>query len=94
MLAGCASDAEIAQRRAIVDDGKCQSYGAKPGEPAYVQCREQLDAARTGAICCSVERWCGRADAVSADRLSRRAASGAILTAGSRAVKNPDAPAV
>jgi hypothetical protein len=49
-VGGCASDAEIAQRRAVVNDAKCQSYGAKPGEPAYVQCRAQLDAARTGAI--------------------------------------------
>jgi hypothetical protein len=31
-------------------DAKCQLYGAKPGEPAYVQCRAQLNAARTGAI--------------------------------------------
>jgi hypothetical protein len=42
------SDAEIAQRRAVIDDGKCQSYGAKPGEPAYVP--GPPDAARTGAI--------------------------------------------
>jgi hypothetical protein len=49
-LTGCASDTEIAQRRAVIDDAKCESYGAKPGEPAYVQCRAQLDAARTGAI--------------------------------------------
>jgi hypothetical protein len=48
-LAGCASRTEIEQRNAIEDDAKCQSYGAKLGEPAYVQCRAQLDAARTGA---------------------------------------------
>jgi hypothetical protein len=34
----------LRQRRAAIDDGKCQSYGANPGEPP------QLDAARTGAI--------------------------------------------
>jgi hypothetical protein len=32
-----------------LDEDKCTSYGAKPGDPAYVQCRAQLDAARTGA---------------------------------------------
>jgi hypothetical protein len=41
-LAGCVDVAKV-------DDDKCQSYGAKPGEPAYVQCRAQLDAARTQA---------------------------------------------
>jgi hypothetical protein len=30
-------------------NAKCQSYGAKPGDPAYVQCRAQLDAAATQA---------------------------------------------
>jgi hypothetical protein len=34
---------------AKLDDQKCQSYGSRPGEPAYVQCRSQLDAARTQA---------------------------------------------
>ena len=41
-LAGCASAARL-------DDAKCQSYGAQPGDPAYVACRSQLDAARTQA---------------------------------------------
>jgi hypothetical protein len=44
-LAGCASAADIA----AYDDAKCRSYGAKPGDPAYVTCRSQLDAARTQA---------------------------------------------
>jgi hypothetical protein len=48
--AGCASNAEIAQRRAIADDAKCRSYGAKPGDPAHVKCRTQLDAAHTQAM--------------------------------------------
>jgi hypothetical protein len=29
---------------------KCESYGAKKGEPAYAQCRARLDAARTRAV--------------------------------------------
>jgi hypothetical protein len=32
---------------AKIDDSKCQSYGARTGTPAYVQCRAQMDAART-----------------------------------------------
>ena len=39
-LAGCA---------AAKDDVKCRSYGASPGDLAYVQCRATLDAARTQA---------------------------------------------
>jgi hypothetical protein len=34
---------------AKLDDQKCQGYGAALGSPAYVQCRAQLDAARTQA---------------------------------------------
>ena len=34
---------------AKLDDQKCQGYGAAQGSPAYVQCRAQLDAARTQA---------------------------------------------
>ena len=37
------------QRNDAQDDKKCQSSGAKPGEPAYVQCRTQLDATRADA---------------------------------------------
>jgi hypothetical protein len=32
-----------------LDHAKCTHYGAAPGTPAYVQCRAQLDAARTTA---------------------------------------------
>jgi len=45
-LCGCAATrAELA----AYDDEKCRSYGAQPGAPAYVQCRAQLDFARTQA---------------------------------------------
>ena len=49
-LAACGSQAGFQERMAKLDDSKCQGYGAQPGTPAYVQCRAQLDAARTGAI--------------------------------------------
>jgi len=50
LAVGCADyKAKLAAERAAADDAKCQSYGAKPAEPAYVQCRAQLDAARTVA---------------------------------------------
>ena len=42
-LGGCAA------QNAAYDDGKCKGYGATTGSPAYVQCRAQLDAARTQA---------------------------------------------
>lgn len=45
LLGGCATGAELA----AYDDAKCKSYGAQPGSPPYVQCRAQLDAARTTA---------------------------------------------
>jgi len=52
-LGGCATNharqEEIAARNAAKDDEKCQSYGAKPGTPGYIQCRTQLDTARTTA---------------------------------------------
>ncbi len=48
-LSGCVTDKEMQFRLAQQDDVKCQSYGAKPGTPAYVQCRTQLDAAKTQA---------------------------------------------
>jgi hypothetical protein len=44
-LGGCVTDAES------IDDPQCRSYGAKPGEPAYVACRTQLGMARTGRSC-------------------------------------------
>jgi len=43
MLAACA------QNYGRIDDAKCQGYGAHVGSQAYVQCRAQLDAARTQA---------------------------------------------
>jgi hypothetical protein len=46
LLSGCAATrAELA----AADDEKCQSYGAQPATPAYVQCRTQLDVTRTTA---------------------------------------------
>ena len=45
VLIGCVDKAQLAAD----DDAKCRSYGAKHGEPAYVQCRAQLDAAHTQA---------------------------------------------
>jgi hypothetical protein len=55
VLAGCtqADEAKLAQERE--DVAKCASYGAYPGEPAYVQCRAQLEDARTVATA-SVKR--------------------------------------
>jgi hypothetical protein len=46
-LAGCA-DYEArqqaqAQAQQANDDAQCQSYGAAPGSPAYIQCRMNLD---------------------------------------------------
>jgi hypothetical protein len=50
LATGCADYlAKLAAQHAAEDDAKCQSYGAKQGDPAYVQCRAQLDAARTQA---------------------------------------------
>jgi hypothetical protein len=50
LLLGCAEyEAKLAAQHAAEDDAKCQSYGGKRGEQAYVQCRAQLDAARTQA---------------------------------------------
>ena len=48
LLVGCKTVAET--RAEQEDDAKCQSsYGVKPGEPAYVQCRAMFNAARTAA---------------------------------------------
>jgi hypothetical protein len=44
LLTGCKTFEEM---WADADNAKCQSYGSRPGEPAYVQCRAQLDAARS-----------------------------------------------
>jgi len=55
ILSGCADSTfetwktKAAANRDAEDDAKCQSSGGKPDDPAYVQCRAQLDAARTQA---------------------------------------------
>jgi outer membrane biogenesis lipoprotein LolB len=53
LLTACLTSEERMQaareRNDAKDDAKCQSSGAKPGEAAYVQCRQQLDAARLDA---------------------------------------------
>jgi hypothetical protein len=50
LVSGCADwKAKLAAKQDTEDDAKCQSSGGKPGDPAYVQCRAQLDAARTQA---------------------------------------------
>jgi hypothetical protein len=41
-LAGCANHESDPAQVAIRDDAQCQSYGAKPGSDAYVQCRVAL----------------------------------------------------
>jgi hypothetical protein len=45
LLSGCVT----AEEQARIDDSKCQGYGAQLGSPAYIQCRAQLDAAKTQA---------------------------------------------
>lgn len=50
-LAGCAqyeaqqqAQAQAqAEAQAASDDAQCQSYGAAPGSPPYIQCRMNLD---------------------------------------------------
>jgi hypothetical protein len=49
LLAGCVTAQERMVQLAAADDAKCQSYGAQPGSPPYIQCRTQLDATRTQA---------------------------------------------
>jgi hypothetical protein len=55
LLSGCADwtidnwSAKQAAKRDTEDDAKCQSSGGKPSDPAYEQCRAQLDATRTQA---------------------------------------------
>jgi hypothetical protein len=39
LLAGC----QTTEERIAADDTQCRSYGTKPGDPAYVQCRMNLD---------------------------------------------------
>lgn len=42
LLAGC----QTTEERIALDDRQCQSYGAKPGDQAYMQCRMNLDTNR------------------------------------------------
>jgi hypothetical protein len=56
-LAGCAEiqarqqQQAYEQQQAVAsnDDAQCQSYGAAPGSPQYIQCRMQIDGQRTQA---------------------------------------------
>jgi hypothetical protein len=41
-LAGC----QTTEERLAADDYRCQSYGLKKGDPAYAQCRMNLDTNR------------------------------------------------
>jgi hypothetical protein len=45
LLAGCQTTEERL-RAATADDLQCQSYGMKPGEPTYAQCRTNLEIGR------------------------------------------------
>ena len=50
MLGGCFMTREqITAERNAKDNQKCLGYGAQPGTDAYVNCRAQLDSARTTA---------------------------------------------
>jgi len=42
LLGGCLTTED----HAALDDRQCQSYGTKPGDQAYVQCRMNLDTNR------------------------------------------------
>jgi hypothetical protein len=45
LLGGCQTTEERL-RAAAADDTQCQSYGIKPGEPEYAQCRTNLEISR------------------------------------------------
>ena len=45
LLAGCQTTEERL-RAGTADDAQCQSYGMKPSEPTYVQCRTNLEISR------------------------------------------------
>jgi hypothetical protein len=49
LLAGCMTREERIAAQSAKDDQKCLAYGARPGTDAYVNCRAQLDSARTTA---------------------------------------------
>lgn len=42
LLAGC----QTTEERLAADDARCLSYGTRKGDPAYVQCRMNLDTNR------------------------------------------------
>ena len=42
LIAGCASQEQKAAQQAAAEDAQCQSYGARPGTDAYIQCRLSL----------------------------------------------------
>lgn len=48
-LAGCGMSQRLAEQQAAKDDAQCRSYGAVPGEPAYVNCRAQVASSREAA---------------------------------------------
>jgi hypothetical protein len=60
LLSGCADwtidnwNAKRAAKQDTEEDAKCQT-GGKPGDPAYDQCRAQLDATRTQAAAAADE---------------------------------------
>lgn len=39
LMAGCVTTQEQIALQAKADDAACQSYGAKPSTPEYIQCR-------------------------------------------------------
>ena len=49
LLGGCMTREEKLAAQNAKDDQKCLSFGARPGTDAYVNCRAQLDGARTTA---------------------------------------------
>lgn len=49
MLSACAVAADLSRRADARDDHNCQSFGARPGSDAYVQCRSALLAQRRQA---------------------------------------------
>jgi hypothetical protein len=50
LTVGCADyKTGQADQQAAADDAQCLLGGAKAGDPAYLQCKAQLDSARTQA---------------------------------------------
>ena len=62
-LAGCVTAFKNACNRRWPDKlngAKCKSYGAQPGTQRYIQCRAQVDTARTQAAATigAAEQYC------------------------------------